>query len=281
MLEVSKRLIVLVPVFNEEKYIEKTLLSLKSQDFDDVSFIVSDNKSTDDTWNICKKITKDDPRFILIQQTKNIGAGKNIDFLYDYADSEYFMLLGGHDYIVGDSYLSSGLHLLGSNPYVVMALGTPFRITDDVPQGVFSEDIRHYSGSKLARFLQASKTHVWCTQIYSIVRRSVLAGYKIHADQRGADFTMIAYLLWHGKLAYISGGEYHVRTFSHRTSTQNERILGTDEYLSSYDFIVNHLNVFDKLYTGDERMRTYLHNEMIASFDKRFSVRCLMENDEK
>lgn len=281
MSKISKKLIVVIPVFNEDKYIEKTLLSLKKQDMTNVSFIVSDNHSTDTTWEICQRIAKDDNRFILIQQSQNIGSGKNYQFLYSYADSEYFMLLGGHDYLVGDSYLSSGVQLLDSYSDVVMALGTPYRIADDVAQGVFSDDIRNYSGSKLARFLQASKTHVWCTQIFSILRRSVLAGYELNADKRGADFTMIAYLLWHGKLAYISGGEYHVRTFTKRTSTQNERILGTDGYLSSYDFIVNHLNVFDKLYKGDERMRTYLHNEILASFDNRFSVRCLMENDER
>lgn len=281
MSKISKKLIVVVPVFNEEKYIEKTLLSLKSQDLIDVTFIISDNCSTDNTWEICQKLTKDDARFILVQQPKNIGAGKNLDFLYSYADSEYMMLLGGHDYLVGDSYLSNGIELLDSTPGVVMALGIPYKIVDDVETGVFSEDIRPYSGSKLARFLQASKTHLWCTQVFSIFRRSVLAGYDLNWTIRGADFTLVAYLLWHGKLAYISGGEYHTRTFSQRTSTQNERILASNNYLSSYDFIINHLNVFDKLYTGDERIRTYLHNEMLAAFDKRHGPRSLMENDER
>lgn len=281
MSKISKKLIVVVPVFNEEKYIEKTLLSLKSQDLIDVTFIISDNCSTDNTWEICQKTTQNDSRFILIQQSENIGAGSNINFLYHYAHSEYFMLLGGHDHIWGNSYLSSGVTLLDSTPDIVMALGTPHRIIDGINKGVFSDEIRAYSESKLARFLQASKTHYWCLQIFSIFRRSLLDGYNFDMTKRGADFTLLAYLLWHGKLGYISGGEYHFRIFSQRTSTSNERILGTNEYLSSYDFIVNHLNVFDKLYSGDERMRTYLHNEMISAFEKRHNIRCLMENDER
>ncbi|WP_080592828.1 glycosyltransferase [Aeromonas veronii] len=54
-----------VPVFNEEKYIEQTLLSLIRQDEDNVCFHVSDNCSTDNTWNIINDICARDKRFLI------------------------------------------------------------------------------------------------------------------------------------------------------------------------------------------------------------------------
>lgn len=48
---------VVIPAFNEEKFIEKTLLSLKSQNFEGkLEIIVVDNNSTDDTAKIAKRM---------------------------------------------------------------------------------------------------------------------------------------------------------------------------------------------------------------------------------
>jgi glycosyltransferase involved in cell wall biosynthesis len=46
---------VVIPAFNEEKFIGKTLLSLLKQDFKDFEIIVVDNNSTDKTAKIAKK----------------------------------------------------------------------------------------------------------------------------------------------------------------------------------------------------------------------------------
>jgi cellulose synthase/poly-beta-1,6-N-acetylglucosamine synthase-like glycosyltransferase len=50
---------VIVPTFNEEKFLRNCLLSLKKQDFKDFEIIVVDNNSTDKTGEIAKKIWSD------------------------------------------------------------------------------------------------------------------------------------------------------------------------------------------------------------------------------
>jgi len=46
---------VVIPAFNEENFIAKTLESLLNQDFKDFEIIVVDNNSTDQTAEIAKK----------------------------------------------------------------------------------------------------------------------------------------------------------------------------------------------------------------------------------
>ena len=49
---------VVIPTLNEEKYLEKTLLSFKNQTFRDFELVISDGGSTDRTVSIAQKYTK-------------------------------------------------------------------------------------------------------------------------------------------------------------------------------------------------------------------------------
>lgn len=63
---------VLMPAYNTEKYIEKAIKSILEQTFKDFEFIIIDDCSTDETWNIIKKIQKNDKRIICIHHQKNV-----------------------------------------------------------------------------------------------------------------------------------------------------------------------------------------------------------------
>ena len=74
---------ILIGCFNEAKYIQKCLLSLKDQDSSDFEVIISDNDSTDTTVNKILESIHGDERFRLHRQLENIGAAKNAKFLLD------------------------------------------------------------------------------------------------------------------------------------------------------------------------------------------------------
>lgn len=46
---------VIVPTYNEEKYLEETLLNVRSQTYKNIEIIVSDGCSTDRTTGVAKK----------------------------------------------------------------------------------------------------------------------------------------------------------------------------------------------------------------------------------
>ena len=51
---------VCIPVFNGEKTITRNLKSLISQDLDNIEILISNNKSTDKTLEICNAFKKKD-----------------------------------------------------------------------------------------------------------------------------------------------------------------------------------------------------------------------------
>lgn len=68
---------IIIPAFNEEKYLGKTLDSVKNQDYRDYEIIVVDNCSVDKTAEISGKYTKN--VFIIksnVAEARNIGAKK-------------------------------------------------------------------------------------------------------------------------------------------------------------------------------------------------------------
>jgi len=76
-----KRLTVIIPAYNEEKCIEKTLNDLferaKTDDID-LKAVVIDDGSIDGTYNIVRKTVQDNPRITLAGHNTNRGFGRAV-----------------------------------------------------------------------------------------------------------------------------------------------------------------------------------------------------------
>ena len=64
----NKKISVIVPAYNVEKYIEKCINSIIKQSYKNIEVIVVDDGSTDKTSKICDKIAKADNRIVVIHQ---------------------------------------------------------------------------------------------------------------------------------------------------------------------------------------------------------------------
>jgi glycosyltransferase involved in cell wall biosynthesis len=79
-----------VPIFNGDKYLSEMLDSLISQTFVDFEIIISDNNSTDNTFEIVTKYAQKDNRIKYFKQEYNIGAAKNWKFVLSESNGEFF-----------------------------------------------------------------------------------------------------------------------------------------------------------------------------------------------
>ncbi len=68
---------VVIPAFNEEKFLAKCLESLKNQDFDDFEIIVVDNNSTDRTVEVAKKFGA----IVLFEKNQGVAFARQKGFL--------------------------------------------------------------------------------------------------------------------------------------------------------------------------------------------------------
>lgn len=91
---------VILPVFNEERYIEKAIGSVLNQSIDDFELIVVNDGSTDNTIDVIRGF--DDERIKVVNQT-NQGPGASRNNALRIASGDYVMFLDGDDWYCGDA----------------------------------------------------------------------------------------------------------------------------------------------------------------------------------
>lgn len=64
-----------IPVYNEEKFVAETILSALNQTYKNIRIIISDNCSTDRTFEIAAKYAQVDGRIKLIRHEKILVQG--------------------------------------------------------------------------------------------------------------------------------------------------------------------------------------------------------------
>lgn len=90
---------VIIPVYNSEKYILETLISIEGQTFKNYEVIIVDDGSTDNSYNIVKNnITKMFPNAYLLNQ-ENQGATRARINGVQRSHGQYLLFLDSDDYI--------------------------------------------------------------------------------------------------------------------------------------------------------------------------------------
>ncbi|GIF71253.1 glycosyltransferase family 2 protein [Asanoa siamensis] len=84
------RVTVGVPVYNAARYLPLALDALRAQDYPDLEIVVSDNASTDETWEICQAYAVADPRIRLWRNERNLGGHANFARVVELASGELF-----------------------------------------------------------------------------------------------------------------------------------------------------------------------------------------------
>lgn len=104
------KFIVVVPFWNAEKWIDKSLKSLKLQNYTNFKCIVADDCSTDNSVNVAKKIIGNDQRFKIVSSEKNLGPLGNA---YEAAlihseakDDDIIVILDGDDFLFSPDSLA-------------------------------------------------------------------------------------------------------------------------------------------------------------------------------
>jgi len=94
-----------MPVYNVEQYIERALLSALNQTFESLEFIVVDDKGTDNSMDIVRKIISHHPRgkeVRIIDHVVNQGLGATRNSAIQEARGEYLYFMDSDDEITAD-----------------------------------------------------------------------------------------------------------------------------------------------------------------------------------
>lgn len=103
------KFIIVVPVYNAEKYIEECLVSILSQDYDNYELVVVDDSSTDKTHKIIERVRLSNS-FKYVRNTIRLGSPvgnivKGINLTSD-DDEDVIITVDGDDWLNGTDVLS-------------------------------------------------------------------------------------------------------------------------------------------------------------------------------
>jgi glycosyltransferase involved in cell wall biosynthesis len=127
-------MIILTTTYNCEKYVEKSLLSIMSQNFKDFTCYITDDMSTDNTVDIIKNTINGDSRFILIENQSKMYQAGNYDQvirLREIPDNEICVEVDGDDWLPNSNVLTL-VNEVYQDPNVWITSGS-FRYHDGRP----------------------------------------------------------------------------------------------------------------------------------------------------
>lgn len=90
---------VIIPMFNAEKFFNRSIDSLRAQTFTDWEAICIDDGSTDNTYAAVREYTKNDPRFHVFQKKENTGLSDTRNIAMTHTTGEYIIYLDVDDFI--------------------------------------------------------------------------------------------------------------------------------------------------------------------------------------
>lgn len=88
---------ILLPVYNDEDFLEYTIKSILGQDFRDYKCIIAFNGTIDSSKLIAESLVENDDRFIIIDYGNDKGKVKTLNKLLSIVDTPYISLIDGDD----------------------------------------------------------------------------------------------------------------------------------------------------------------------------------------
>jgi glycosyltransferase involved in cell wall biosynthesis len=200
-----------IPVFNEERFIDSALASLRSQDYPNLEIVISDNASTDRTLEICRRHASEDPRIRIESASENRGVVANFRHALDAASGTYFMWGAGHD-LWTSNLVSECVALLEANHQACLAFASSRWINAD------GEPLARASGWSDTRDLTATArffTIFWGNMhpVVGVIRTDRLRACPPMAGMVGSDLILLADLALRGSFLHATNACWSRREF--------------------------------------------------------------------
>ena len=91
----KNRFSVVIPVFNKEKYIKETILSVFNQTYDNYEIIIINDASTDNSLKIIEEVISD--KAVIINNKNNLGLSASRNIGFEASSDKFVAFLDGDD----------------------------------------------------------------------------------------------------------------------------------------------------------------------------------------
>jgi len=152
MIENKNELVsVVIVTYNSAKYVLETLDSIRTQTYDNIELIITDDCSTDNTIYVCEEWLKENKnhfeRTLVLLAEKNQGIAANCNKGIKQAQGKYLKMISGDDYISPD-YLEKCVPAFLLETDCGMVYTNSFILNEKTHQ-IINEDSTKYKSGKI------------------------------------------------------------------------------------------------------------------------------------
>lgn len=209
--------------YNQEKYIREAVEGALSQDYPNLEIIISDDNSTDSTYDIIAECTRkyDGPHRLLINQNStNLGLVRHYNkVIYELTHGDYVLCSAGDD-ICMPHLTTNALEQLLKSDCSSMAFNAYIIDGDSNQTGILSEDINHHNEVySLDDFLSGHyKTNGACR----IMKRDLFETFgPLNEDCQTEDTPTRYRLFLYGKVGYCYSPNIKYRVHGNNISSSH------------------------------------------------------------
>ncbi len=204
-----------MPCFNSEQFIGRAIESIIAQDFANFKLVISDNASTDDSFEIARSYEHRDSRVTALRHPSNLGSAKNFESLLRMADASFFMFAGSHDFW-GNNYLSSLLSVFQLNPDAVLVFGQT--VVVDSMGDLHQQQHENYNfecdeDKPIKRALKVVQNLHSADMVYGIYKTAELLKCRTDLKCIGPDHVFLMEIALRGKILYCDDAVFYRREF--------------------------------------------------------------------
>jgi len=216
----NPKISVLMPAYNTEKYIGEAIESILNQTFKDFEFIIIDDCSTDNTWEIIQGYVKKDERIIVLRNKKNSKICKTLNRGIDIAKGKYIARMDADDWSYPDRF-EKQFKFMENNPEVVISGGT-MEVCDE-KMDLLNQRKYNLTDGEIRKKLFRYSPFCHATTIYKTKIVKKINGYD-EMFYVAQDYDFYFRLGMHGKFGNLKDILYKLRTHPESLSSKKTRI---------------------------------------------------------
>lgn len=251
---------VVIPVYNNEKYINRCVESLLNQDTNEFEIIIVDDGSTDESLNICQRFQSDRIK-VFSKPNGGPASARNYGIEHCSYESDFVMFVDSDD-TVKEAYVSQMLKYASINHLVVCGMEDIYdtkQLNDDVES---SSDTNIYEDIwNNTEFLSRLKTGIInssCNKCYSL---RLIRNHNIRFEKKYPEDTRfnLSYLEHCNTINVIEGKLYN---YIHRTGsvTSNPTTTLYTEYSQIQEYLIGKVNRTNRTHIFEFTYPQYLAN---------------------
>lgn len=234
----NKLVSILIPLYNSEKYIQKTIESCLNQSYQNIEIIIVDDGSSDNSFTIALEFSKSYNNIFVYQQP-NSGAPKARNLAFEKSKGDYIQYLDADDLLEGNKILTQIERFKSSDENIIIFGGVKYFENDISISWDYSSIMKDYNNTKefLIDLWSNSKSvliHSWLTPRYLIEETK---GWDEHIlkNQDGVFFAKIASLssqIIYKKESIVYCRVDNTNSISRKKSSKSEasRLKSYEEY---------------------------------------------------